>query len=155
MKKVVFFVFASYCGVSLFGQAASSGVDIFSQVSAPSNGGKIVVYQDAKVKELVNRHIESNGQVETIDGYRIQLYSGSSKMAKSEALMAKSKFLGMFPDVSVYLEYNAPFWRVRAGDFRSKNESMELYSKVKPAFPESYPVKDLKVYYNRISPPLN
>lgn len=128
--------------------------DIFSQVTTPSGGGNVKIHQDAYVKQLIISHVEDNGRSESMEGFRIQLYSGSSKKAKSDALSAKMKFLSIFPDIPVYLEYNAPFWRVRAGDFRSKNESMELYSKLKSFFPESYPVKDNGVMYTRIAEPL-
>ena len=140
--------------LSGYGQDGASS-DIFTMVTTPSNGGKITLIQDQSINKLVKTHLESNSRNETIDGFRLQLYSGSSKKAKADAVAAKSKMLSMFPDVPVYLEYNAPFWRVRAGDFRSKNESMELYSKIKASFPESYPVKDSQVNYNRIQDPLN
>lgn len=150
---VIGFVFICTFGWSQNNEVSSSQ-DIFGMLSSPTGSGNVEIYQDASIKKLVVSHIESNSRIDVIDGYRIQLYSGSSKMAKSDAASAKAKFLSAFPDVPVYLEYNAPFWRVRVGDFRSKNESLELYSLVKPMFSESYPVKDSQVNYNRIGEPL-
>ena len=144
---------ASLCGSLL---AQENGVsDVFTMVNTPSNGGRITIVQDAKLKQLVLSHIQSNSKIETMEGFRIQIYSGSSKKAKGEAMAAKAKMLSLYPDIPVYLEYNAPFWRVRVGDFRSKNESMELFSRIKSSFQDSYPVKDLQINYARIAEPLS
>lgn len=153
MKVVVLLAFTLLLCTHLFSQESSSN-DIFVQVTTGGSAGKVVIHQDVAIKQLVNSHISNNGESEVMEGFRIQLYSGSSKKAKTDALAAKGKFLSIFPDIPVYLEYNAPFWRVRAGDFRSKNESMELYSKLKSFFPESYPVKDSNVNYTRIAEPM-
>lgn len=152
--KLVFSIvaFISF-NTQIFSQEESIN-DIFSQITYAGGSGKVVIHQDASVKQLVSGHIASNGESDVMEGFRIQLYSGSSKKAKADALATKGKFLSIFPDIPVYLEYNAPFWRVRAGDFRSKNESMELYSKLKSFFPESYPVKDPNVNYTRIAEPM-
>ncbi len=153
MKVAILLLFSISVTSQLFSQESSSN-DVFVQVTSGGGAGKVIIHQDPAIKQLVSGHISSNGESSVMEGFRIQLYSGSSKKAKTDALAAKGKFLSIFPDIPVYLEYNAPFWRVRAGDFRSKNESMELYSKLKSFFPESYPVKDPNVNYTRIAEPM-
>lgn len=138
----------------LSAQESKGSNNIFSIIANPSNGGNISIVQDSKISTLVLSHLESNGNSETMEGFRIQIYSGSSKKAKGDALSAKSKLLSSFPEIAVYLEYKAPFWRVRAGDFRSKNEAMELNSRLKSLFPDCYPVKDPLIYFHKIMPPL-
>lgn len=104
--------------------------------------GNVEIVQDAGVADLVKSHIESNKTYPVIDGYRIQLYSGSGGNARKEAEETKAKAMVHFPGQQVYLTWNAPFWRVRVGNFRNKSESLLLREKLKVIFPNCYPVKE-------------
>lgn len=117
--------------------------DILQHVQTPTPGaGSVEVIQEAAFKQLLRENAEYNALQVTLEGFRIQLYSGSGIQAKKEALVAKTKFLGLFPNESIYVIYTAPFWRVRVGDFRFKNEALPLLNQVKKHFPSSYAVKD-------------
>ena len=90
---------------------------------------------------VINQKINSNQA--SIDGYRIQIYSGSGSQSKKEALEKRNKMLELFPAINnVYVVYNAPFWRVRVGNYRDRSEAMVLLNKIKVHFPGSYTVRD-------------
>lgn len=101
-----------------------------------------VEYSSVQLDSLVNSFVRDNSEMQTIDGYRIQIYSGSGVKAKSEAQDVKNKFVSAFPTERVYVVYNAPFWRVRTGDFRFRSEALPLLDKVKRQFPGCYTVRD-------------
>lgn len=84
----------------------------------------------------------TNANQATLEGYRIQIYSGSGVSAKQEAFAAQTKFLESFPNEKVYLAFNAPFWRVRVGDYRFRSEALPLLERVKRQFTGSYLVRD-------------
>lgn len=84
----------------------------------------------------------SNETQTSLEGFRVQIYSGSGVKSKDEAQSIQAKFLRTRPDVKAYIVYNAPFWRVRVGDFRSRSEAMVLLEEVKGAFSGSYIVRD-------------
>lgn len=107
--------------------------------------GRVTIHQDAGIEAMMVDHQQGNSQIAVLEGYRIQLYSGSGVNSKREAMAVKIKFLGLFPDEKVDLFYNAPFWRVRVGNYRFKNEALPLLTKVKKHFPSSYMVKDNQV----------
>ncbi len=118
-----------------------TGKAFFEQISfQDKNQGKLEITQDEDIADLVGIHIDSNKRDGGIDGFRIQLYLGSSNNAKREASEVKAKVLSHFPDEKIYVMYEAPFWRVQVGDFRSKNESLRLYKKLREEFPSCYPV---------------
>ena len=52
----------------------------------------------------------------------------------------------IFPDVPTYVTYNAPFWKLRVGDFRSHEEAYQMMRQLMGAFPgfakEMYIVKE-------------
>lgn len=101
-----------------------------------------VEYSSAQLDSLVQNFLHDNNEMQTLDGYRIQLFSGSGAKAKTEAQQTKQKFTAAFPLEKVYVVYNAPFWRVRVGDFRFRSEALPLLEKVKKQFPSSYTVRD-------------
>ena len=48
-------------------------------------------------------------------GYRIQLYNGSEKRAKT----IRAKFRIEFPSIETYLKYNAPEWKIQVGSLQN------------------------------------
>jgi hypothetical protein len=107
-----------------------------------AGSGKITIHAEEGVAFLLHTHIQMNERSKFVDGYRIQLYSGSGPKAKQEALKVKGQVLDLFPDERVHIAYNAPFWRVRIGDYRHKHEALVLWNDLKKEFPSCYIVKD-------------
>lgn len=102
-------------------------------------------YSSAALDSLFMLTLRGNYNQPSLDGYRVQIYSGSGPSAKKAALDAKANFLKLFPNERVYVRYDAPFWRVRVGDFRFRSEALPLLSRVKRHFAGSYTVKDNNV----------
>ncbi|MNS41534.1 Sporulation related domain protein [compost metagenome] len=57
-------------------------------------------------------------------GYRIQIYSGPDR---EKAKSVKIDFMKRFPSVRSYITYASPYYRIRVGDFRSRQEAGEFY----------------------------
>jgi len=84
---------------------------------------------DTGTSETSNGRAEPGTQVESLTsevyGYRIQIGIDESKDDMEElAEYARSRI-----DLSVYLEFEAPFYRVRVGDFKIRAEA-EKYVKI-------------------------
>ena len=56
-------------------------------------------------------------------GYRVQVYSGNQQQARAEAQTRQAAVRQTFPNVSTYLTYNAPNFKVTAGDFSTRDEA--------------------------------
>lgn len=138
------------CFQSMGQESAEKGHLMHDLQQAKPGEGTITIRQDAGVDEMMRDHRAANQRMAVIEGYRIQLYSGSGVNSKREAMAVKIKFLGLFPDEPVDLFYNAPFWRVRVGSYRFKNEALPLLTRVKRHFPNSYMVKDNQVRKNDV-----
>ncbi len=111
-------------------------------VSAQSKGSLDVKYSTSSLDSLFIYSNKSNYNQTTLDGFRIQIYSGSGVNSKQEASDAQARFSSLYPDEKIYIIYNAPFWRVRVGDYRSKSEALPLLGTIKANFAGSYIVKD-------------
>ncbi len=83
-------------------------------------------------------------------GYRVQLYSdNNARTAKTEAQTRARNIAGRFPQYRTYVVYNAPFWRLKVGDFRSQQEANSAAAEIKRAFP-SYS-REVRVVRDRIA----
>ncbi|RCW30598.1 sporulation related protein [Marinilabilia salmonicolor] len=138
----IFFLIAVGANAQLPGETAAYNTDVFSELEqVSSNQGIITIEQSARMRALVNTHINMNKRAGGVEGFRVQLYSGVGSKARQEALEAKEKVLTDFPEENVFIEYSAPFWRVRMGNFRHKHEALPLLNKLKELFPACYVVK--------------
>lgn len=150
---------------SLFVQAQSAGnnpVTIFDKLSKEETGkGSVSVHQSEEIRSMVGAHkfgenVEQSGE-ETylkIQGYRTQVFSGNNqRKSKDEAFRKEKEIKETFPDVQTYVTYNAPFWKLRVGDFRSHEEAYQLMRQLMSAFP-TY-AKEMYIVKEEIKIPLN
>ena len=89
-----------------------------------------------------------------IQGYRTQVFSGNNqRKSKDEAFRKEKEIKELFPDVPTYVTYNAPFWRLRIGDFRSHEEAYHMQRLLMDAFPAYR--KEMYIVREEVKIPLN
>lgn len=125
---------------------------IFAQVSFSENlvqGSNcpellkdIEIHQDPMVGKMLDWHIENNKIKNKIEGFRVEIFFSSDVDAKEKALKKKVEFLSAYPDNTVHIIYVSPNFRVRVGDFRTKNEALKLYREIKDNYPVSFIITD-------------
>ena len=162
MKKIpcVFFLFCLCFTSTLWGQTGRS--TIFDVLSRHGVGeGEVVVHQSAAIERLIGERM-AGANVETTDsvaylkiqGYRTQVFSGNNQRAsKDEAFNKEKEIKELFPDVPTYVSYNAPFWKLRVGDFRSHEEAYHMMRQLMAAFPKYG--KEMYIVREEIKIPLN
>lgn len=91
------------------------------------------------VEQLLQKKLDLDKQKPSTQGFRVQLYYGSNR---SEALELKSKFASLHPDTETYLIYQQPYFRLRAGDYRTRMEAYKLFRIVEKEFPSVFIVND-------------
>ena len=95
---------------------------------------------------LLDEAIHGKRELVEIDGYRVQIYSSNQQQtAKGEALELEEKEKESL-DLSVYVQYLPPLWKVRIGDFRTYEEAREYKKVIVAQYPElmgdTYIVRD-------------
>ncbi|MGN0028322.1 MAG: SPOR domain-containing protein [Marinilabiliaceae bacterium] len=135
MKRIDNAILAvTICVIGLFGAA---------KATAQEASGKLSVrFMTASLDSLVRYSAQSNANQTTLDGFRIQIYSGSGVTSKNDAAETQARFMKMHPEEKAYIIYNAPFWRVRVGDYRTRSEALRLLNKLGGSFSGSYIVRD-------------
>jgi hypothetical protein len=105
----------------------------------PSQAGEAKLDEPPKVRLLLNRHISINSETEELEGYRVQIYAGSSM---ETANSVRSEAIKLFPDWDVHQLWQAPHFRVRVGDYVSRSDAMRDLNRIKTKFPGAYIVPD-------------
>jgi hypothetical protein len=105
----------------------------------------IRVYAPAPVKNIEQKVYDfqrySHG---TSPGFRVQIDFGQERNALNKT---RSDFSGKYPNVPTYVTYKQPYFRVSAGDFRTRLDAVRFLKTVKKDYPASFVVAD------RITPP--
>jgi len=128
--------------------------DIFSVIQDDTYGGKINFYQNPSLHVLVDKNTRLNRK-NGLQGYRIQIYSGSGVNARDESNQIREYFLELFPEFDsdlVYFDYQAPYFKVSVGDYRTRNEAVEFYHMLKKNFRSSY-IINAKINFPKLDLP--
>lgn len=101
--------------------------------------GKIKVVKDSRIDKVsdVMRGGASNHPV--ITGYRVQIISSSTK---STVDSERGKFMSSYRGTKTYIDYKAPNFRLRVGNFRNKLEAQKFQNEIKKAFPFTLVISD-------------
>ncbi len=142
MRRLFLFVFAL-----LMCQVVSSQVSFPEDMSSGADSSLILqrlhVDQDPRLDKMLKWHIENNKKRDGISGYRVEIYFNSDMNAKEKALRKKVEFLSLYPEYNVHIKFVAPNFKVRVGDFRTKNEALKLQKNIQKDYPGAFIVPDI------------
>ena len=96
-----------------------------------------VVYQDSTIALLMMDKVTGRVRGEQIiDGFRVQIYaSNRQQVAKNESLMLQQRIEPLL-DVPVYAISEPPFWKVRIGNFKTREEANTYKDLLLNMFPD-------------------
>ena len=107
--------------------------------------GELTIDQDMALDTLLSRYILASKQKITpegsrgMEGFRIQIYYSSVRIARDESAKVRAEFMNKFPDIVSYAQYREPgYFMVRAGDYRTKTEGFRDLMRVRKVFPDAY-----------------
>lgn len=102
------------------------------------------------VTEQLNAVLDSidriKADVKFVDGYTIQVYSGTNS---EEAKIARGKVYTILDNASPSLRYEEPTFKVKVGKFYTRIEAQETYTKLRGKFPKSIIIPE-RIYLKNI-----
>ncbi|NOY97126.1 MAG: SPOR domain-containing protein [Chlorobi bacterium] len=153
MKKVLAFCLALLASYILLAQQSFTEKEGESK-NLPEIIERLNIKQDPRLTNMLKWHIENNLKKNGTDGFRVEIFTSSDSDALEKSLQVKKEFLVMYPETDVHIKYNAPDFKVRVGDFRTRNEALRLQKHLDGKFPNSFIVEDIirfpKLYGERI-----
>ncbi|MBO0949289.1 SPOR domain-containing protein [Fibrella sp. HMF5405] len=104
-------------------------------VDAPKRTGQVVPAEALHVNKRLDAILDTiavqNRRVRYAPGYRVQVYVGNERAA---ADAAKLQLYQLFPELSAYMSYQQPTYRLKVGDFMKKMDAERYFTKLKAAF---------------------
>ena len=98
----------------------------------------IRIIEDEKVDLLVSKHIRINQNRNGISGFRIQIFFDSGTNSKTNAQGIFEGFRAKYPDVTAYLTFKAPNYKVRVGNFRTKLDAQRFLNEIITEYPNAW-----------------
>jgi len=149
MKFFVLIITLFSVGNFIFGQDTTLGFptgtdtvpSVQNSVNFASKPGKMSVYKDDRIEKIEDFVRSGEGSIEgvKIDGYRVLIFFGEDKSAVEQQ---KAYFMTMYNQHRAYVDYSAPYYRVRVGNFRTQLEAEKLKQEILPLFPTSIVIGD-------------
>lgn len=125
---------------------------LFSFISVccfSQNEGYVIIEQDYRVEQLIQRQREIHVADSTIDGYRIQIFMESGNDAVEHANMVIEEFKLKYTDLPIYLVFGQPYYRLRVGDFRTRLEAEKIFQTLSKDYKKAFITSDrIQLPYN-------
>jgi len=132
MKRIVFVVVGLFLFVTCFA------------------GDTIIVHKDSRLDVLTAKQAAFNKQSSRMTpggqykGYRLQIIATNSR---DDAYKAKTVFLQNYPDGKSYVSYQSPNFRVRVGNFVSREDAENFKSELNKIFTDGVDIVEDVIEY--------
>jgi hypothetical protein len=98
----------------------------------------LVVHKDVRMEALSRKQAAVNAAARraaarTMKGYRLLVINTSKR---NEAIDAKTKVYTYFPDLKAYLVYQTPYFKLKAGNFKTREEAENYKNSMSAIFPK-------------------
>jgi len=117
-----------------------------SHLFAQTDTTAIVIHKDARIDALIKKQIDINEETtrdsrRTASGYRILVMNSNDR---KKVFDAKARIYQLYPELKPYLLYQAPFYKLKVGNFRTKEEAEEYLTELSRDFPKGlFVVRDI------------
>ena len=110
--------------------------------------GRVIVIKDPQIDSLISKRLALSrastiGNSVTIEGFRVQVFSG---LGREDAYAEQTRFKSLYPNITSYVSYTQPNYRLRVGDFRTKLEAQKFMNTLKKQY------SSLFIFAERINP---
>lgn len=108
------------------------------QAQNHSDTAYVIVHKDPRIDMLVSKQASINSASRkasgrTMRGYRLLVVNTNSR---DEAIAAKTKIYTYFPELKSYLVYQTPFFKLKAGNFESRDDAKKYQQMMNSIFPK-------------------
>lgn len=129
MMKKILSLFVLLVAIKSFGQDTT----LFKMPDSSS----VVIHKDPRIDLLVKKQAQINEVTtresrRTAKGFRLMIISTNNR---DEALAAKTRVYTYFPELKVYLWYQTPFYKLKAGNFKERKDAEAYQKKLSVYFP--------------------
>ena len=119
-----------------------------AQFAQAQEKGRVIVIKDPQIDSLIAKRLalstaSASGNSVTILGFRVQIFSG---LGREDAYAEQTRFKSLYPNITSYVSYTQPNYRLRVGDFRTKLEAQKFMNTLQKQY------SSLFIFAERINP---
>lgn len=142
-----------YSHIALLFMLLGSNICLRAQIkvaydSASPDANTVVLHADTRLalltgyKEPINAAVVKgrSGAIHSGRGFRVQIYSGTDR---NKATIVKADFMRRYPRVRTYMTYALPQYRIKVGDYTSRQEAQEFYRQINSIYSPCMVVPDI------------
>ena len=98
----------------------------------------VLVHKDPRVEILSKKQASVNAAIKkanarTMKGYRLLVMNTTKR---NEAMDAKTRIYTHYPELKAYLVYQSPFFKLKAGNFKTREEADRYRIELNSIFPK-------------------
>ena len=105
--------------------------------------GRVSIIQDNRLTELLGSQPKAyyvNGaqpdKATKVKGFRIRVFSGNQQnTSKNKAYKIQTELTTKMPELSTYVTFKTPNWRLMVGDYRTTEEANSMLRVLRKEFP--------------------
>lgn len=105
-------------------------------------GQEVQVNEDPKIVQLTKTWVNNNRATPHISGWRVQIMATTDRL---QVESARSRFRNEYPEVAADWVLEKPYYKLRVGAYRSKQEALAFISEL-TGWPGAYPAKDANIH---------
>lgn len=110
----------------------------FALCATAQDTPSVVVHKDPRIDLLLKKQGDANAAIRkanarTAKGYRLLVINTNKR---DEAISAKTKVYTNFPELKAYLVYQSPYFKLKVGNFRTREEAQEYQKSLGVYFPK-------------------
>lgn len=144
-KILLLSVFSLFC-FSAIAQTQKQRKEILDELNTVKPGqGRVMVFEDRAIAEVLGRSMAPPRTVySTADGvqfvrmrgFKIQAFSGNNqRTSKNEAYYKQGLINTSFPGQETIVTFDSPFWRLRVGNFKTREDATAMLNDMRRTFP--------------------
>jgi hypothetical protein len=128
----------SFLGFLVIASANFASAQIANTPIPPPDTFTVIVHKDLRIDMLIKKQAQINEETaresrRTMRGYRLMVINTNKR---DEAIAAKTKIYTYFPELKAYLLYQSPYFKLKAGNFKTRDEAEDYQKKLNAFFPK-------------------
>lgn len=101
--------------------------------------GEVKIIGEELLEEIHNKRVNAFFTDSLHTGFRVQVYSGSDRAQANEIMQMLQH---QWPDYGVYLRFDAPNFKVRIGNFKSRLQAQYIFNLLATDYPNLFLVPE-------------
>ena len=99
--------------------------------------GEIISLNQQGIDGLVKKYKTILKNTGGVEGWKIQV---TFKAKREDILPHQIKFTTLYTDIPAQITFNSPYYKLTAGNFKTRNKALKITHQIRKNFPGAHPV---------------